>query len=104
MKLKLFSGKAMRNIQKSLNLKFANWSILETGFEATFKLKTNALIVWNDIFSFLAKCFSNEVESVFGDSKVKHSRLFKSIVGHRKHLRKWFWGYLEVKNDCSESL
>ena len=50
---------------------------------------------------FFFTFFSEQVENVFGGSKGKHKKLCKSEVGHRKHFRKWFWNYLEVKSRCT---
>ena len=97
-KLKPFSGKANQSLQNGFILKFARESILEIGFEATLKSKTNVLSVWKWIFYFFCTFFSEQVENVCGESKAKHIKLCKSEVGHRKHFRKWFWNYLEVKS------
>ena len=54
-------------------------------------------------FSF-CKFLSDEVETIFWESETKHSKLFESVFGYRKFLRKWFGSYLELKNECSERL
>ena len=41
--------------------------------------------------------------TLFQESETKWSKLFKSRFGHRKPLRKWFLGYLQLENECSES-
>ena len=41
-------------------------------------------------FSAVGKFLSDEVETIFWESKAKRSKLFKSKSGHRKLLRKWF--------------
>ena len=56
------------------------------------------------IFLCFCKYLSDEVEGIFCESETKYSKLFKSKFGHRKLLRKWFWSYLELKNECSERL
>ena len=99
--MKPFSGKTNQNLQNGSIWNFARGSILEIGFEATFKSKTNVLNVWKGIFFFFFTFFSEQVENVFGGSKGKHKKLCKSEVGHRKHFRKWFWNYLEVKSRCT---
>ena len=53
--------------------------------------------------SFL-QFLSDEVETIFYESKAKGSKLFKSKLNHRKLLRKWFWSSLEIKNECSDHL
>ena len=100
-KLKPFSGKANQSLQNGFILNFARGSTLEIGFEATLKSKTNVLSVWKWLFNFFCTFFSEQVENVFGGSKGKHTRLCKSEVGHRKHFRKWFWNYFEVKSICT---
>ena len=37
-------------------------------------------------------------------SEEKYQKLSQSKFGHRKLLRKWFWSYCELKNECSERL
>ena len=80
-------------------LKFARGGILEIGFEATLKSKT--ICSKRLKMDFFLTFFSKQVENVFGESKAKHTKLCKSRVGHRKHLIKWFWNYLEVKSRCT---
>ena len=79
-------------------------SFLENRFAATFRSKTNVLSVWKGNFSVFYKFLSNEVETIFWESEAKHSKLFESKFDHRKLLIKWFWSYLELKNECSERL
>ena len=45
---------------------------------------------------------NDNVEIIFWRSEGKLSKLFKSKLGHRNLLRKWFWSYHELKNPCSE--
>ena len=66
--------------------------------------KTNVLSVWKEHFSVFCKFLSDEVKTTFWENEAKGSKLFKSKFGHRKLLRKWFWSYLELKNECSEHL
>ena len=47
---------------------------------------------------------SDEVETLFWESKAKRSTLSKSKFCCRKVPRKLFWRYLKVKNKCSERL
>ena len=83
---------------------FFGGTFLENGFEVTLSSKTNVVRVWKRHFSVFCKFLSDEVETIFWESEAKHSKLFKSKFGHRKLLRKWFWSYLELKNECSERL
>ena len=57
-----------------------------------------------NILQIFAKFLSDEVETIFSKSKAKRSKLFEVKFGNRKLLRKWFWSYLELKNECSERL
>ena len=54
------------------------------------------------IFQLFANFWKDEVETVFRESEVKCSNLFK--FGHKNILRKWFWSNLKLKNECSERL
>ena len=103
-KLKPFSGKVRQSDQNCLNQNVSIGSFLENGFEATLSSKTNVLSVGKRHFSIFWKCLSDEVETIFRESEAKRSKLFKSKFGHRKLLRKWFWNYLELKNECPERL
>ena len=103
-KSKLFSGKARQSIQNYLNQNLVIGSFLENDFEATLSSKTNVVSVWKGHFSVFCKFLSDEVETIFWESVAKHSKLFKSKFGDRKLLRKWFWSYLELKNECCERL
>ena len=103
-KLKPFSGKVRQSVQNYLDQNLVIGSFLENGFEATLSSKTNVLSVGKRHFSIFWKCLSDEVETIFRESEAKRSKLFKSKFGRRKFVRKWFWSYLELKNECSERL
>ena len=77
---------------------------MQNGFQGTLSSKTNVLRVWNKHFWVFCKFLSDEIETFFWKSEAKRSKVFKSKFGHRKLLRKMFWGYLELKNECSERL
>ena len=62
------------------------------------------MFVWKEHFSAFCKFLCEEFETISWKSYGKHSKLFKSTFGHRKVLRKWFWGYLEIKNQCCKRL
>ena len=104
MKLKPFSGKVRQSVQNYLNQNLVIGSFLKNGFEATWSPKTNVLSVWRWHFSAFCIFLSEEVETILWKSEAKHSKLFKSKLGHKKLLRKWFWSYLDHKNECSERL
>ena len=103
-KLKPFSGKVRQSIQNYWNQNLIIGSFLENGFEATLSSKTNVLSVWKEHFSVFCKFLSDEVETIFWEREAKRSKLFNSKFGYRKLLGKWFWSYLELKNECCERL
>ena len=103
-KLKLFSGKVRQSVQNYLNQNLVIGSFLENGFEATLSSTMIVVSVWKGHFSVFCKFLSHEVETAFRESEAKRSKLFKSKFGYRKLLRKWFWSYIELKNECSERL
>ena len=103
-KLKRFSGKMRQNVQKCLNRNLIRGSFLENMLKATLTSKANVLSVWKGHFLFFYKFLSDEVETVFSEKEAKHLIIFKSKFGHRKLLRKWFWSYRDLKNECSEHL
>ena len=103
-KLKPFSRKVTQSVQNYLNKNLGAGSFLENGFEATLSSKTNVLRVWKRHFSIFCKFLSYDVETIFRESEAKRPKLFKSKIGRRKFLRKWFWSYLELKNECSDRL
>ena len=62
-------------------------------------------ILWafeNSIFLVFRKLLIDEIETISWESETKWGKLFKSRFGHRKLLRKWFRGYFQLKNECSE--
>ena len=103
-KLKLFPRKVRQSVQNYLNQTSVIGTFLENVLEATLSSKTNVMSVWKKYFPVFWKFFSDEVEPVFWESEEKRSKLFKSKYGHEKLLRKWFWSYLELKNEYSECL
>ena len=66
--------------------------------------KTNALNIWKWYFLVFRKLLRDEVETASWESEAKHQKVFKSKFYHMKLLRKWFWSYLELKNECSDRL
>ena len=98
-KVKLFSEKGRQSEAIYLNQNFVIRTFLENGFGTTLSSKTNVLSVWNKHFLVFCKFLSDEVETIFRESEAKLSKLFKSKFGHRKFVRKWFWSYLELKNE-----
>ena len=101
-KLKPFSGKKRQSEANYLNQDLVIGSFLKNRFEATLSSKTNVLSIWKGHVSVFCKFLIDEVETVFWEKETKWGKLFKSRFSHRKLLRKWFWGYLELKSECSE--
>ena len=98
-KLKLFSGKGRQLVQIYLNQNFGIRTFLENGFGATLSSKANVVSVWKEHFPVFCKYLSEVVETIFRESEAKRSKLFKSKFGHRKLLRRWFWSYIELRNE-----
>ena len=95
-KLKPFLGKANQKHFKVCQRKYFRnwiWNYLEVKNECSRRLTMD--------FSFFFTFFSEQVENIFGQSKAKHAKLWKSEVRHRKRFRKWFRNYLVVKSRCT---
>ena len=103
-KLKLFSGTVRRSLLNSLNQTLIRRTFSENGFEATLSSKRNVVSVWKGPFSVFSKVLGDKVETIFWKTQAKRPKLFKSKLGHRKLLGKWFWRYLELKKECCERL
>ena len=103
-KLKPFSEKVRQSVQNYLNQNLVKRSFLENGFEATLSSKTNVLSVWKEHFSIFCNFLSDEMKTASWENKAKCQNLFKLKLDHSKLLRKWFWNYLELKNECSQHL
>ena len=99
MKLKPFAEKVGESVKIYRNQNLVIRTFLETGFGATLSLKTNLLSIRKKHFLVFCKFLSDEVETIFRESEAKLSKLFKSKFGQRRFLRKWFWSYLELKNE-----
>ena len=98
------SWEVIQTVESYLNQNLVMGSFLEISFEATLRSKMNVLSVWKRHFSVFCKLLSDEVETVFSENEAKHSNILKPKVSHTKLLSKWFWSYLELKNECSERL
>ena len=103
-KLKPFSGKVRQSLPNYLNQNLVIGSFLGNSFQATLSSKTNVLIVWKGHFSVFWKFLNDKVEIIFWENEAKHQKLFKLEFRHRKLLTKWFWRFLEFKNESSERL
>ena len=103
-KLKPFSEKVRQRVQNYCNQNLGIGSFLKNGFETILSSKMNVESVWKGHFSVFWKFLSDKVETIFWKSEAQRWKLFKSKFGHRKLLRKEFWNYLELKNECCECL
>ena len=103
-KLQPFSGKLRQSVQNYLNQNLVIGTFLENGFKATLSSKTNVFSVWKRHFSVFCKFLSGEVETIFWKSEAKHSKLFKSKNSHEKLHWKWFWSYVQLKNEYPEHM
>ena len=103
-KLKPFSWKVRENTQDRLNQNFIIGSFLENGFESTLSSKMSVVSAWKEYFLVSCKFFIEEVETIFWESEAKHAKPFKTKFGHREVLTKWFWSYLELRNECCDRL
>ena len=93
----LFSGKTTQSLKlKLLKSKLVIAGILENGFEATFRSKTNVLSIPKWHFSFFFLEFFYWRNWNHWQRKTKSWKLCKSKVGNRKHFRKSYWIYLNV--------
>ena len=72
------------------------WSYLELKTDCSECLKKTLLSY--------CEVLGDEVETTSWKSDAKRQKLFKLKFGYKKLLRKWFWSYSELKNECSERL
>ena len=70
------------------------WSYLE--------LKNECSELWKWHFSIFCKFLGDEVKTIFWESEAKRWKLFKRKFNRCKFFRKWFWSYIDLKNECSE--
>ena len=103
-KLKPLSGKRRQSVRNYFSQSLVIGTFLENGFEATLISKANVLSVWKNHISTFWKFLSEEAETAFWKKEARRSTLFKSKFSHRKLLRKWFWSYLKLENECFECL
>ena len=103
-KYKPCSGKSRQSVKIYVSLNLDIRPFLENGFRATSRSKTIVVSVLKEHFSVSCKFLSDEVETIFWESKSKHSRLFKRKLFCKKLLRKWSWSYFELKKRCCQRL
>ena len=84
-----------------LNSMMVAGSFSENGFDMTLRSKTNVLSIWkwnfsDQTFQLFASCEWQSWSHFLG-------KWGKGLI-MGSFSRKWFWGYLELKNECSERL
>ena len=101
-KWKPLPGKVRQSAKNFLNPNLVIGNLLENCFEDTLNSKTNVLSVskWRSLVFYIF--LVDKVKTASWESEAKCQKLFKSKFGHRKLIRKLFWSYLELKNECSE--
>ena len=102
--LEPFLENVRQSIQRNLNQHLVIGSFWENDFGDTSRSKTSVASIWKGDFSVFWKFLIDKVETIFRKSEVKRSRLFKSKFRYRNVLRKWSWGYLDLKNEFCERL
>ena len=82
--------KSMPYLQNCLNAKFFIGDIVEDGFKAALRSKTNLLSVWKLCFPIFCNILCDKVETIFWETNSDPSKLFQSKAFHGKHFRQWF--------------
>ena len=96
-KLKPFSRKVRQKIKNWLYQNLITKSFLENGFEAIFTSKKNFLSFGKGHLSVFCKFLSDELESVFWESKAEPSRPSNSKLVIGSFLENNFEGILRLK-------
>ena len=99
-KLKPFFRKVRQSVQNYWNQNLVIESFFKNRSGGTLSSKMNLLHAWKAHFSVFCKFLSGKVETIFWESQAKRLKLFKSTFGQGKPLRKMFWRYFELKNEC----
>ena len=90
--------------QKLFKLKFSHQKFLRKWFRSYLELKNKCSECFKMAFFSFLQVLIDEEETTYWKSKAMSQKVFKIKFGNRKHLRKWFWRYLELKNECSDRL
>ena len=79
---------------------FGHRKLRENDFEGILSSKSNDLSFWKQHFPVFCKVFDDKVETIFGGSEGKRSKLFKSKFDHskvfRKNVLKLFWAQKQM--------
>ena len=86
--------------EPSKPIKLVIGNFLEKGFEATLRSKMNVLRVSKGTFSVFCNFWATKLKPFSGKARKNIKKLFESKFGHRTLFRKWFWSFLELKNQC----
>ena len=103
-KLKPFSGKVRMSLLDDLNSMMVAGSFSESGFDVTLRSKTNVLSIWKLNFSAFCKLWVTKFKPFSGKVRQSFQNCLNQSWIMGSFFRKWFWGYLELKNECSERL
>ena len=90
--------------QKLFKLKFSHQKFLRKWFRSYLELKNKCSECFKMAFFSFLQVLIDEEETTYWKSKAMSQKIFKIKFGNRKLLRKWFWRYLELKNECSDRL
>ena len=88
------------NRSKLFQSKFDHRKLLRKWFWSCINVKNEC----SERFLLLWKFLSGEIETIFCESQARRSKLVKSKFGYSNLLRKWFWSYLQLKNECSQRM
>ena len=88
---------------KPVKSKFGHRNLLSQWFGSYLELKYKFERL-KRAFPAFSKFLSDKVETIFWEGEAKRPKLFKSKLGHSKLLKKWFWNYLELKNEYCQRL
>ena len=91
-------------LSKLFKWKFSQRKLLRKMFSSYLDLKSECCECLKRAFTIFCKFLGVKVKTFFWESEAKRSKVFKSKFGHRKLLRKMFWSYPELKNECFERL
>ena len=99
----IFRETEARN-QKLLKSKFGHRKLIRKLFCSSLELKNECSEPLKKTLLSFCEVLGDEVETTSWKSDAKRQKLFKLKFGYKKLLRKWFWSYSELKNECSERM
>ena len=90
--------------KKLLKSKFGHRKLIRKLFCSSLELKNECSEPLKKTLLSFWEVLGDEVETTSWKSDATRQKLFKLKFGYKKLLRKWFWSYSELKNECSERL